>query len=73
MDFDPIKMIPNGVYLTGFHSNWPAKEVMEEIFTFLDRNGLEPCIGAVYDFLNIREACMALDHGKVNGKIVVTV
>ena len=46
---------------------------MEEIFTFLDRNGLEPCIGAVYDFLNIREACMALDHGKVNGKIVVTV
>ena len=71
--FDPIKMIPNGVYLTGFHSNWPAKEVMEEIFTFLDRNGLEPCIGAVYDFLNIREACMALDHGKVNGKIVVTV
>lgn len=71
--FDPIKMIPNGVYLTGFHSNWPAKEAMEEIFTFLGRNGLEPCIGAVYDFLNIREACMALDSGKVNGKIVVTV
>lgn len=71
--FDPIKFIPNGVYLTGFHSNWPTGEVMEEIFTFLERNGLAPCMGAVYEFKKIREACMAFDGGKVNGKIVVTI
>ncbi len=71
--FDPIKFIPNGVYLTGFHSNWPTREVMGEIFAFLDRKMLEPCMGAVYDFKDIREACMALDSGKINGKIVVTV
>mgnify|MGYP001059952893 FL=1 len=71
--FDPIKFIPNGVYLTGFHSNWPTREAMREIFAFLDRKMLEPCMGAVYDFKDIREACMALDSGKINGKIVVTV
>lgn len=71
--FDPIKSIPNGVYLTGFHSNWPTRERMEDIFAFLDEKRLEPCRGAVYEFKDIREACMALDSGKVNGKIVVTV
>lgn len=71
--FDPIKSIPNGVYLTGFHSNWPTGEVMRELFAFLEEKGLEPCVGAVYDFKDIRGACMAQDSGKVNGKIVVTV
>ncbi|MDE5993353.1 MAG: zinc-binding dehydrogenase, partial [Oscillospiraceae bacterium] len=27
--FDPIKDIPNGVYLTGFFSNYPAQEIMD--------------------------------------------
>lgn len=71
--FDPIKFIPNGVYLTGFHSNWPTQQVMDDIFAFIDRNKLSPCIGASYGFEDIQEACMALDGGKVNGKIVVEV
>lgn len=71
--FDPIKSIPNSVYLTGFHSNWPTGEVMRELFAFLEEKGLEPCVGAVYDLKDIRGACMAQDSGKVNGKIVVTV
>lgn len=71
--FDPIKYIPNGVYLTGFHSNWPSQKVMDEIFSFIDRNRLRPRVGAAYAFENIREACAALDGGKVNGKIVVEV
>ena len=69
--FDPIKSIPNGVYLTGFHSNWPTQQVMDDIFAFLDRKNLKPRIGASYGFEDIRKACMALDAGKVNGKIVV--
>lgn len=71
--FDPIKGIPNGVYLTGFHSNWPTKQAMDEIFAFLDKHALEPCVGAVYTFSHIREALTALDRGKENGKIVITV
>ena len=69
--FDPIKDIPNGVYLTGFFSNFPTSKAIRDIFDFMDSHSLKPLIGAVYDFENIIEACIALDSGKVNGKIVV--
>ncbi|MGP1348573.1 MAG: zinc-binding dehydrogenase [Stomatobaculum sp.] len=44
---------------------------MQDIFRFMDEHQLKPLIGATYDFENIRNACIALDGGKVNGKIVV--
>ncbi len=69
--FDPIKDIPNGVCLTGFYSNYPTQTVMQDIFGFMDEYELKPLVGTVYQFGQIREACMALDRGKVNGKIVV--
>ena len=69
--FDPIKDIPNGVYLTGFFSNYPTQQVMDEIFAFLNEHHLVPTSGKVFDFENIREAVIAQDEGKVNGKIVV--
>ena len=69
--FDPIKDIPNGVYLTGFFSNYPTSETMLDIFSFLDDHGLSPLIGATFDFDHISDACRALDEGGVNGKIVV--
>lgn len=69
--FDPIKDIPNGVYLTGFYSNGPTQEIMDEIFSFLTVHRLQPCVGKCFDFSEIREACKAQDTGVVNGKIVV--
>ena len=71
--FDPIKEIPNGVYLTGFHSNWPTQEAVERIFRFLEAHELTPRVGACFDFAQIKEACTALEEGTVNGKIVVNV
>ena len=71
--FDPIKDIPNGVYLTGFFSNYPTQEVIDEIFAFLDEKELIPVSGKVFDFENIREALTAQENGSVNGKIVVKV
>ena len=71
--FDPIKEIPNGVYLTGFFSNYPTQQTVDEIFAFLNEHELEPCFGECFDFAYIRDACIALDSGKVNGKIVVKV
>lgn len=70
--FDPIKGIPNGVYLTGFFSNYPTPEMMGDIFRFMDDHQLNPLMAVTYPFEDIREACIALDGGKVNGKIVVT-
>ena len=71
--FDPIKDIPNGVYLTGFFSNYPTQQIMNGIFAFLKEKQLVPTIGKVFDFTQIREAVAAQDEGKVNGKIVVRV
>lgn len=71
--FDPIKDIPNGVYLTGFFSNYPTQKMILDIFSFMDKNDLKPLVGATFDFEHIREACIALDSGRVNGKIVVEV
>lgn len=69
--FDPIKEIPNGVYLTGFFSNYPTQQTVDEIFAFLNEHRLEPCFGECFDFELIKDACIALDSGNVNGKIVV--
>ena len=70
--FDPIKDIPNGVYLTGFFSNYPTQKMVQDIFTFMDEKHLEPLIGATFDFAHIKDACVALDKGTINGKIVVS-
>ena len=71
--FDPIKDIPNGVYLTGFFSNYPTQEIMNEIFAFLNEKKLVPVSGKVFGFDEIREAVIAQDEGKVNGKIIIRV
>ena len=69
--FDPIKDIPNGVYLTGFFSNYPEQKVMDEIFAFLDEKRLTPKYGKVFDFKNIKDAVSSQDDGSADGKIVV--
>ncbi len=71
--FDPIKDIPNGVFLTGFFSNYPSQQIMDEIFSFLKEKQLVPQAGRVFDFDHIRDALAAQDEGTVNGKIVVTI
>ncbi|MBQ8068727.1 MAG: zinc-binding dehydrogenase [Solobacterium sp.] len=71
--FDPIKDIPNGVYLTGFFSNYPTQQVIDEIFSFLNEKNLIPVSGKVFEFEHITEAVTAQDEGTVNGKIVVRV
>lgn len=71
--FDPIKDIPNGVYLTGYFSNSPTQETVDDIFAFLKEHDLHPAYARCFDFSDIREACIALDSGKANGKIVVRI
>jgi NADPH:quinone reductase-like Zn-dependent oxidoreductase len=71
--FDPIKDIPNGVYLTGFYSNYPTQEIVNQIFHFFHENNLTPVSGKVFAFENIKAAIMAQESGSVNGKIIVEV
>ena len=72
-NFDPIEDIPNGVYLTGFFSNYPSQQTIDDIFNFINEKKIKPHIGKIYDFNDLRQACIDQDSGKVNGKIVVCV
>ena len=69
--FDPIKDIPNGVYLTGFFSNYPTQKVIDEIFAFLKEKKQKPKYGKVFDFENVKDAIFSQDNGSIDGKIVV--
>ncbi|NLB27441.1 MAG: zinc-binding dehydrogenase [Clostridiaceae bacterium] len=46
---------------------------MDAIFNFLKQHWLEPRLGAAFAFSDIRKACMALDTGRADGKIVVEI
>lgn len=72
-NFDPIKFIPNGVYLTSFYSNFPTQNVINDILNFFEENNLKPCIGKIFSFEDIIEASISLDYGKVDGKIIVKI
>jgi len=69
-NFDPIKEIPNGCYLTGFFSNYPTQETMDNIFAFIEKHNITPFIGASFKFSDIKQAVKAQEKG-VDGKIVV--
>ena len=73
LEFYPITQIPNGAYLTGFHSNYPSAKDLKDIFAFIDNQHLKPLIGNSYKFENIREALIDLDNHRTNGKIVIVV
>lgn len=68
-----IKDIPNGVYLTGFFSNYPSQQIIDELFAFLNRTKIIPSAGKIFEFSDIRSAIIAQDEGRVNGKTVVKV
>lgn len=71
--FDPIKEIPNGCYLTGFYSNYPTQEIIDEMMTFIDDYEITPEIGKVYSFDDVIEYSRDLENGKTNGKGIVVV
>ena len=69
--FDPIKDVPNGVYLTGFFSNYPTQKIVDDMFVFFNKHNLEPIYGPVFSFNDINDAIAMQDSGKAGGKIVV--
>ena len=72
INLDPIKDIPNGVYLTGFFSNYPSQKIMDEIFEFIEKNKIDIHIGKIYKFSDIKQAIIDQDKNIINGKIVIS-
>jgi NADPH:quinone reductase-like Zn-dependent oxidoreductase len=69
--FDPIKDIPNGVYLCSFYSNHPTAEAIGRVFAHLRDRGLRPLVSRAFRFDNIAQAHELLESGRADGKIVV--
>ena len=72
-NFDPIKEIPNGCYLTGFYSNYPTQETIDEMMNFIDKHSIIPEIGKVYSFDDVVDFSKDLEDGQTNGKGIVVV
>lgn len=72
-NFDPIKEIPAGVYLTGFYSNYPTQAQIAEMMKLIERGNIHPIIARQFTLEHIAEAHMLAEQRGQIGKIVVTV
>lgn len=70
--FDPIKYIPNGVFLTGFFSNFPTQEIIDSLFRLINEQRVKPLYAKVFRLDEIVEAHMLLEKGGAGGKIILT-
>ena len=72
-DFNPIKDIPTGVYLTSFYSNYPTQAVIDDLFRLIRRGGIRPLYSKVFGMDEIATAHKLLETGGAGGKIVLRV
>lgn len=69
--FDPIKYIPNGVFLTGFFSNFPTQEIIDSLFRLINEQCVNPLYAKVFRLDEIVEAHTLLEKGGAGGKIIL--
>ncbi len=72
-DFDPIKEIPSGVYLTGFYSNTPTRQQIDAMMTLITSAAIHPVIAGRFTLDRIADAHTLAERRSQIGKIVVTV
>ncbi len=72
-NFDPIKHIPSGVYLTGFYSNHPTKQQIDGMFELIENHDIHPVIASTFTLDTIGEAHKLAESRSQIGKIVVNV
>ncbi len=71
--FDPIKYIPNGVFLTGFFSNYPTQETIDSLFRLIADANVKPLYSKVLTLADIVEAHTLLEKGGAGGKIILKI
>ncbi len=71
-NFDPIKEIPSGVYLTGFYSNTPTQSQIDSMMWRIEKCEIRPVIAQRFDFTDIAAAHELAEQRGQTGKIVVT-
>lgn len=71
-NFDPIKDIPSGVYLTGFYSNFPLQAQIDDMMRLIAQGNIHPVIARSFPFAHIAEAHRLAEQRSEIGKIVVS-
>ena len=71
--FDPIKYIPNGVFLTGFFSNFPTRKAIDGLFALIREGHIQPLYSRVFTLEQITEAHTLLEKGGAGGKIILKI
>ena len=69
--FDPIKYFPNGVFLTGFFSNYPTQTAIDNMMELIIKGGIRPLYNKVFSLEEIAEAHKLLEFGGAGGKIIL--
>ncbi len=69
--FDPIKYIPNGVFLTGFFSNFPTRQAIDHLLSIIRKGDIRPLYSKVFTLDEITQAHTLLEHGGAGGKIIL--
>ncbi|MDE6379260.1 MAG: zinc-binding dehydrogenase, partial [Muribaculaceae bacterium] len=72
-EFDPIKEIPSGVYLTGFYSNNPTRSQIADMMKLIGKGGIHPIIARQFSLDRIADAHLLAEQRGQIGKIVVSV
>ena len=70
--FDPIKNIPNGVFLSGFFSNFPKQEIIDSLFRLINEHHIKPLYAKAFNLNEIAKAHTLLEKGGAGGKMVLT-
>ena len=72
-NFDPIKEVPTGVYLTGFYSNSPSQEQIDGMMSLIEKGRIRPVIAECFPLGRISDAHLLAEQRGQIGKIVVAV
>ena len=72
-EFEPLDDIMSESYLTSFNSTYVNKNVVNEMFDFIEKYSIESEISKVFTLDEISEAHKFLEGNKANGKVVVIV
>ena len=70
-NFYPIKDIPSGIYLTGFASNSPNQQLIDELFAHIRKYNLHPILARTFSLEEIADAHQMMENNEANGKIVI--
>jgi NADPH:quinone reductase len=72
-NFDPIKDLPSGVYLTGFFSNYPTQAIINDILEHMNKHKIRPIISKVFSLDEIGQAHALMEENTANGKVIVKI